>query len=112
MTKPSATPPTTTPPRPQDQVGIHRRFVQGIAGKAVGTTIIVRRTNSARAGFSIVLKSKPIRHLARGFLGSIFTGLFRMELNFSLVVAGIIYHVILYYVFGFFIRTTAKRRTL
>jgi hypothetical protein len=39
------------PPRPQDQAGIHRRLVQGIASKAVGTAIIVQRTNSARAGF-------------------------------------------------------------
>jgi len=42
------------------------------------------------------------------FSVSIFTGLFRVESNFSLVVAGIIYHVILYYVVGFFIRTTKK----
>ena len=72
MTKASTTPPTPTPPRPQDQAGIHRRLVQGIAGKAVGTAIIVRRTNSARVGFSIVLKSRPIRPLAHGFFRSIF----------------------------------------
>jgi hypothetical protein len=45
------------------------------------------------------------------FSVSIFTGLFRVESNFSLVVAGIIYHVILYYVVGFFIRTQTKRGT-
>lgn len=112
MTKASITPPIPTPPRPQDQAGIHLRLVQGIAGKAVGTAIIVRRTNSARAGFSIVLKSRPIRPLGRRFFRSILTGLFRVESNFLLVVAGIIYHVLLYYVFGFFIRTTAKRGTL
>ncbi len=45
------------------------------------------------------------------FSVSIFSGLFRVESNFSLVVAGIIYHVILYYVVGFFIRTQTKRST-
>jgi hypothetical protein len=40
VTKASATPPTPTRPRPQSQAGIHRRLVQGIAGKAVDTAII------------------------------------------------------------------------
>jgi O-antigen/teichoic acid export membrane protein len=40
VTEANTTPPTPTPPRPQDQAGIHRRLVQGIAGKAVGTAIL------------------------------------------------------------------------
>jgi len=38
------------------------------------------------------------------FAVSIFSDLFRIESNFSLVVAGIFYHVLLLYVIGFFIR--------
>jgi len=55
---------------------------------------------------------RVFQDVAAVFSVSIFTGLFRVESNFSLVIAGIIYHIILYFVVGFFIRTTAKRGTL
>lgn len=44
------------------------------------------------------------------FAVSIFTNLFLIESNFSLVVAGIFYHVILLYVIGFFIRVQPENR--
>lgn len=44
------------------------------------------------------------------FANSIFTGLFLIETNFSLVVAGIFYNVILLYVIGFFIRRQPSRQ--
>lgn len=43
------------------------------------------------------------------FANSIFTGLFLIETNFSLVVGGIFYNVILLYVIGFFIRRQPSR---
>jgi O-antigen/teichoic acid export membrane protein len=39
VTETNAPPPTPTPPHPQDQAGIHRRLVHGIAGKTFGTVI-------------------------------------------------------------------------
>lgn len=44
------------------------------------------------------------------FANSIFTGLFLIETNFSLVVGGIFYNVILLYVIGFFIRRQPSRQ--
>ena len=40
MIEANTTTPTPTPPGSQNQEGIHRRLVQGVAGKAVGTAII------------------------------------------------------------------------
>lgn len=43
------------------------------------------------------------------FGASIFSGLFAIESNFSLVVAGVIYHIVLLYMIGFFIRIRPVR---
>ena len=55
------------------------------------------------------MNSRKVGDWIAVFSVSIFAGLFRVESNFSLVVAGIFYHIVLYYVVGFFIRTMAKR---
>lgn len=108
MTGTNAPSPQSPPPNPQQQAGIHRRLIQGIAGKAVGTVIILGEQILLVPVFLLFLSPTEYGDWLVLLSTAGFIGLFRVELNFSFVVAGIIYHVILYYVVGFFIRTQTK----